>query len=98
MPGSALASYSAAPSASTDACGRQMVGAPDAPGVPFDNADHRDRTRRVESAHALPAAPCVGMLRNAPAAEPARPAIVITPRLHESGRGSWVRQAARTTA
>jgi hypothetical protein len=52
-----------------------MSGAPDAPGVPLDDADHTGRTRRAESARAVSSFAVRGTLRIAPAAEPARPAL-----------------------
>jgi len=49
-----------------------MSGAPDAPGVPLDDADHTGRTRRAESARAVSSYAVRGTLRIAPATEPAR--------------------------
>jgi hypothetical protein len=53
-----------------------MSGAPDAPGVRLGNADHRGRTRRVESARAVSSFAVRGTVRIAPATEPARPALL----------------------
>jgi len=53
-----------------------MSGAPDAPGVPLDDADHTGRTRRAESARAVSGYAVRGTLRIAPATEPARPALL----------------------